>query len=71
MGRLKEYKGEFGPGPRKAALITVGQPLPGTNINELTLECDMFVSRVNMDLKIVYCEGRYSVFHFMYSHTHT
>lgn len=37
------------------------QPVPTMNINELPLECNMFVSRVNMDLKIVYCEGRYTL----------
>ena len=42
----------------KYAFVAIGQPLPTMNINELPLECNMFVSRVNMDLKIVYCEGR-------------
>jgi len=57
MGRMKRYSAGGLPGP-KYAFVAIGQPLPTMNINELPLECNMFVSRVNMDLKIVYCEGR-------------
>ena len=58
MGRMKAYSAGGLPGP-KYAFVAIGQPLPTMNINELPLECNMFVSRVNMDLRIVYCEGRY------------
>ena len=57
MGRMKKYSAGGLPGP-KYAFVAIGQPLPTMNINELPLECNMFVSRVNMDLRIVYCEGR-------------
>ena len=57
MGRMKQYSAGGLPGP-KFAFVAIGQPLPTMNINELPLECNMFVSRVNMDLRIVYCEGR-------------
>ncbi|KAK2561643.1 Neuronal PAS domain-containing protein 3 [Acropora cervicornis] len=57
MGRMRRYQAKGIP-EAKYAFVTIGQPLPTMNINELPLECDMFVSRVNMDLKIVYCEGR-------------
>lgn len=57
MGRMKPYSAGGLPGP-KYAFVAIGQPLPTMNINELPLECNMFVSRVNMDLRIVYCEGR-------------
>ncbi|XP_068689163.1 uncharacterized protein [Montipora foliosa] len=57
MGRMKRYEAKGLP-EVKFAFVAIGQPLPTMNINELPLECNMFVSRVNMDLKIVYCEGR-------------
>lgn len=57
MGRMRRYQAKGIP-EAKYAFVAIGQPLPTMNINELPLECDMFVSRVNMDLKIVYCEGR-------------
>lgn len=57
MGRMKKYRAKGLP-DIKYAFVAIGQPLPTMNINELPLECNMFVSRVNMDLKIVYCEGR-------------
>lgn len=57
MGRMKMYHAKGLP-DIKYAFVAIGQPLPTMNINELPLECNMFVSRVNMDLKIVYCEGR-------------
>ncbi|KAL9958944.1 hypothetical protein ACROYT_G036022 [Oculina patagonica] len=57
MGRMKRYSTGGIPGP-KYAFVAIAQPLPTMNINELPLECNMFVSRVNMDLRIVYCEGR-------------
>lgn len=57
MGRMKQYFAKGLP-DTKYAFVAIGQPLPTMNINELPLECNMFVSRVNMDLKIVYCEGR-------------
>ena len=57
MGRMRKYRAKGLPDV-KYAFVAIGQPLPTMNINELPLECNMFVSRVNMDLKIVYCEGR-------------
>ena len=58
-GRLQDYNHELSPeGVKKYALVVIGQPLPTTCINEIKLEYSVFVSRVNMDLKIVYCEGR-------------
>ncbi|XP_032241462.1 protein similar isoform X2 [Nematostella vectensis] len=57
VGRLKKYALDNESTHRKA-FVMVCQSVMSMNINELPLECNMFVSRVNMDLKIVYCEGR-------------
>ena len=57
MGRMKQYFAKGLP-DTKYAFVAIGQPLPTMNINELPLEGNMFVSRVNMDLKNGYCEGR-------------
>uniref|UniRef100_A0AAV2JH58 PAS domain-containing protein n=1 Tax=Knipowitschia caucasica TaxID=637954 RepID=A0AAV2JH58_KNICA len=41
-------------------MVVVAHALPPPTINEVRIDCQMFVSRVNMDLKIVYCENRIS-----------
>ncbi|XP_028293556.1 neuronal PAS domain-containing protein 3 isoform X2 [Gouania willdenowi] len=41
-------------------LVVVAHALPPPTINEVRIDCQMFVTRVNMDLKIVYCENRIS-----------
>lgn len=40
-------------------MVVVAHALPPPTINEVRIDCQMFVTRVNMDLKIVYCENRY------------
>jgi len=45
-------------GEQSYALIATGQPLPPPTICELKLDTKVFVSRVNMDLKIAFCEGK-------------
>lgn len=42
-------------------MVVVAHALPPPTINEVRIDCQMFVTRVNMDLKIVYCENRYGV----------
>ncbi|XP_043929824.1 neuronal PAS domain-containing protein 3 isoform X2 [Protopterus annectens] len=39
-------------------LVVVAHALPPPTINEVRIDCQMFVTRVNMDLNIVYCENR-------------
>lgn len=43
-------------------LVVVAHALPPPTINEVRIDCHMFVTRVNMDLNIIYCENRYFVF---------
>lgn len=40
-------------------MVVVAHALPPPTINEVRIDCQMFVTRVNMDLKIIYCENRY------------
>ncbi|XP_038585429.1 neuronal PAS domain-containing protein 3 isoform X2 [Micropterus salmoides] len=39
-------------------MVVVAHALPPPTINEVRIDCQMFVTRVNMDLKIIYCENR-------------
>ncbi|XP_076022168.1 neuronal PAS domain-containing protein 3 [Genypterus blacodes] len=39
-------------------MVVVAHALPPPTMNEVRIDCQMFVTRVNMDLKIVYCENR-------------
>ncbi|XP_029688875.1 neuronal PAS domain-containing protein 3 isoform X3 [Takifugu rubripes] len=41
-------------------MVAVAHALPPPTLNEVRIDCQMFVTRVNMDLKIVYCENRVS-----------
>ncbi|XP_061843669.1 neuronal PAS domain-containing protein 3 isoform X2 [Nerophis lumbriciformis] len=41
-------------------MVVVAHALPPPTLNEVRIDCQMFVTRVNMDLKIVYCENRIS-----------
>ncbi|KAM6912939.1 neuronal PAS domain-containing protein 3 [Xenentodon cancila] len=41
-------------------MVVVAHALPPPTINEVRIDCQMFVTRVNMDLRIVYCENRIS-----------
>ncbi|OCT68735.1 neuronal PAS domain-containing protein 3 isoform X2 [Xenopus laevis] len=41
-------------------LVVVAHALPPPTINEVRIDCQMFVTRVNMDLNIIYCENRIS-----------
>ncbi|KAK3538114.1 hypothetical protein QTP70_030023, partial [Hemibagrus guttatus] len=41
-------------------MVVVAHALPPPTINEVRIDCHMFVTRVNMDLNIVYCENRIS-----------
>ncbi|XP_067847533.1 neuronal PAS domain-containing protein 3 isoform X3 [Heptranchias perlo] len=41
-------------------LVVVAHSLPPPTINEVRIDCQMFVTRVNMDLNIIYCENRIS-----------
>ncbi|MEJ1286500.1 neuronal PAS domain protein 3 [Cricetulus griseus] len=38
-------------------LVVVAHALPPPTINEVRIDCHMFVTRVNMDLNIIYCEN--------------
>jgi hypothetical protein len=50
-------------------LVVVAHALPPPTINEVRIDCHMFVTRVNMDLNIIYCENRYFVFVFIHPAT--
>ncbi|XP_078134300.1 neuronal PAS domain-containing protein 3 [Sander vitreus] len=41
-------------------MVVVAHALPPPTINEVRIDCQMFVTRVNMDLKFIYCENRIS-----------
>ncbi|XP_061631543.1 neuronal PAS domain-containing protein 3 isoform X4 [Phyllopteryx taeniolatus] len=41
-------------------MVVVAHALPPPTVNEVRIDCQMFVTRVNMDLKFVYCENRIS-----------
>ncbi|XP_062864098.1 neuronal PAS domain-containing protein 3 isoform X2 [Trichomycterus rosablanca] len=41
-------------------MVVVAHSLPPPTINEVRIDCQMFVTRVNMDLNIIYCENRIS-----------
>ncbi|MGH0164657.1 UNVERIFIED_CONTAM: hypothetical protein FKN15_077019 [Acipenser sinensis] len=41
-------------------MVVIAHALPPPTINEVRIDCQMFVTRVNMDLNIVYCENRIS-----------
>ncbi|XP_061741967.1 neuronal PAS domain-containing protein 3-like isoform X3 [Nerophis ophidion] len=41
-------------------MVVVAHALPPPTLNEVRIDCQMFVTRVDMDLKIVYCENRIS-----------
>ncbi|XP_012824103.2 neuronal PAS domain-containing protein 3 isoform X4 [Xenopus tropicalis] len=41
-------------------LVVVAHALPPPTINEVRIDCHMFVTRVNLDLNIIYCENRIS-----------
>ncbi|XP_048378201.1 neuronal PAS domain-containing protein 1 isoform X1 [Stegostoma tigrinum] len=41
-------------------MVALAHTLPPSTINEVRIECHMFVSRVSLDLQIIYCENRIS-----------
>uniref|UniRef100_A0A8C4QNB1 Neuronal PAS domain protein 1 n=1 Tax=Eptatretus burgeri TaxID=7764 RepID=A0A8C4QNB1_EPTBU len=41
-------------------LVALAHALPPPTMNEIRIDCQMFVTRLNFDLKIVYCESRIS-----------
>ncbi|XP_061073467.1 neuronal PAS domain-containing protein 1 [Conger conger] len=53
------------PGParshqRPLGLVALAHTLPPSTLNEVRMESQMFVFRVNMDLQVTYCENRIS-----------
>ncbi|KAM9294272.1 neuronal PAS domain-containing protein 3 isoform 2-T2 [Gastrophryne carolinensis] len=57
--RVSLSHGRNGPG-QVMGLVVVAHALPPPTINEVRIDCHMFVTRVNMDLNIIYCENRIS-----------
>ncbi|XP_077320949.1 neuronal PAS domain-containing protein 3 isoform X2 [Lithobates pipiens] len=57
--RVSLSHGRTGPG-QVMGLVVVAHALPPPTINEVRIDCHMFVTRVNMDLNIIYCENRVS-----------
>uniref|UniRef100_A0A673XP97 Neuronal PAS domain protein 1 n=1 Tax=Salmo trutta TaxID=8032 RepID=A0A673XP97_SALTR len=45
---------------RPMGLVALAHTLPPSTLNEVRMESQMFVFRVNMDLQVTYCENRYS-----------
>lgn len=58
-GQLVPFKKVDQNGERSYALVATGQPLPPPTICQLKLDTKCFVSRVGMDLRISFCEGKY------------
>lgn len=46
-------------GRRPMGLVALAHTLPPSTLNEVRMESQMFVFRVNMDLQVTYCENRY------------
>lgn len=44
--------------PQLLGLVGLAIALPPPSVHEIRLECDMFVSRINLDFKIVHCEPK-------------
>uniref|UniRef100_A0A8C5MQG0 Neuronal PAS domain protein 3 n=1 Tax=Leptobrachium leishanense TaxID=445787 RepID=A0A8C5MQG0_9ANUR len=57
--RISLSHGRSGAG-QVMGLVVVAHALPPPTINEVRIDCQMFVTRVNMDLNIIYCENRVS-----------
>ncbi|XP_075700625.1 neuronal PAS domain-containing protein 3 isoform X3 [Rhinoderma darwinii] len=55
--RISLSHGRSGTG-QVMGLVVVAHALPPPTINEVRIDCHMFVTRVNMDLNIIYCENR-------------
>ncbi|KAG5269631.1 hypothetical protein AALO_G00204200 [Alosa alosa] len=45
---------------RPLGLVALAHTLPPSTLNEVRMESQMFVCRVNMDLQVTYCENRIS-----------
>ncbi|TNN62741.1 Neuronal PAS domain-containing protein 3 [Liparis tanakae] len=45
---------------RPIGLVSLAHTLPPSSLNEVRMESQMFVCRVNMDLQVTYCENRIS-----------
>nr|XP_046245119.1 neuronal PAS domain-containing protein 1 [Scatophagus argus]XP_046245120.1 neuronal PAS domain-containing protein 1 [Scatophagus argus] len=45
---------------RPMGLVALAHTLPPSTLNEVRMESQMFVFRVNMDLQVIYCENRIS-----------
>ncbi len=43
---------------RPMGLVVLAHTLPPSTLNEVRMESQMFVFRVNMDLQVSYCENR-------------
>lgn len=43
---------------RPMGLVALAHTLPPSTLNEVRMESQMFVFRVNMDLQVIYCENR-------------
>jgi hypothetical protein len=44
--------------PSLLGLVALAVALPPPSVHEIRLECDMFVTRINFDLRIVHCEPK-------------
>lgn len=44
--------------PQLLGMVGLAIALPPPSVHEIRLECDMFVSRINFDFKIVHCEPK-------------
>ncbi|XP_035986100.1 neuronal PAS domain-containing protein 1 isoform X4 [Fundulus heteroclitus] len=63
-GRIR-YRPALVPGStrsvrRPMGLVALAHTLPPSTLNEVRMESNMFVFRVNMDLQVTYCENRIS-----------
>jgi len=44
--------------PPLLGMVALAIALPPPSVHEIRLECDMFVTRVNFDLRVAHCEPR-------------
>lgn len=45
--------------PPLQGMVALAIALPPPSVHEIRLECDMFVTRVNLDFRISHCEPKY------------
>ena len=45
--------------PPLLGMVALAIALPSPSVHEIRLECDMFVTKINLDFRISHCEPKY------------